>query len=266
MDSRIIGFLRLPWVIPTAVGVVSLGGGFAAGYKYKERKGILVEKISMEAVIEEEEDPQQTLPFKATVADFERINRDYLSSVHPEAGISPGNVISITDPRPDPSDIQVEQEDLGPDVPNPQPSLEIKVDSQGPVNIFAGGVDGWDYDEELQLRTPHKPYIIHKDEFFNQEFEGDQNTLTYYSQDDIMADDSDTPVYGYEKLVGTLQFGHGSGDPNVVYVRNEDRKCEYEILFDPGSFSTEILGIYAENATREDEIRHSRNLMKFPLE
>jgi hypothetical protein len=132
------------------------------------------------------------------------------------------------------------------------------------VNIFPADDDDddWDYEVEVPLRTPDKPYIIHRDEYFDQERDCSQSSLMYYAGDHILCDDHDTPVYDPEKVVGLVRFGHGSKDPNVCYVRNETLDAEYEILQDPGYYQIEVLG----EALAEKDLKHSKVIPKFRME
>jgi len=38
------------------------------------------------------------------------------------------------------------------------------------------------------------------------------------------------------------KFGHGSGDPNVVYIRNEQYTAEIELCRSPNSYAEEVHG------------------------
>ncbi len=125
-------------------------------------------------------------------------------------------------------------------------------------SIFPDMVDDWNYAAEVRRRNPNIPHVLHKDEFYENEKGYTQTTLTYYAGDDIMSDEEDAPVYNYSDTTGPLLFGHGSGDPKVVYVRNDKRKAEYEILNDPGKYSEEVLGLEIENNQRVRDIKHSQ--------
>ena len=131
------------------------------------------------------------------------------------------------------------------------------------VRVFRTGADDWNYEAELSTRTPERPYVVHQDEFFSNEMGFHQDTLTYYERDDIMVDSDDTPMYDYKKLMGDLLFGHGTTDPNVVYIRNEKLELEWEILLHTGSFSEEVLGVQIE---REEETRLQHSILKFRRE
>ncbi len=139
------------------------------------------------------------------------------------------------------------------------PKTEVEVVTH---SVFASNDSNWNYELELSKRTPVNPYVIHKDEFFTNEFEYSQSTVTFYAGDAILADEDETPMYNHAGIVGEIKFGHGSGDPNVVYIRNDKRKAEYEVLFDPGLFSEEILGLQIEQNDRKQDLQHS-NQRKF---
>jgi hypothetical protein len=145
---------------------------------------------------------------------------------------------------------------------------EIETTASGTTVIrrqFASSLgpdDDWNYDEELAKRSEDRPFIIHKDEFYENEHDYSQITLTYYSGDDILVDEDDSPIYSHNQVVGELKFGHGSGDPNVVYVRNDKRRAEYEVLFDPGLYSVEVLGLSIEDNQRARRVREDRGGLK----
>lgn len=137
---------------------------------------------------------------------------------------------------------------------------EVEVISQ---NVFAGNDDGWDYEEETKTRNTRMPYVLHKDEFYADEKDYTQVTLTYYAGDNILVDEDDSPIYNHEQVVGPLRFGHGSGDPNVFHVRNDKLRAEYEICRDPGLYSVEVLGLEIENNQRAQDLKHSNGPLKF---
>lgn len=131
-----------------------------------------------------------------------------------------------------------------------------------PVELVTKSIfddDDWDYAVETPKRSEDAPYILHKDEFYGEERDYSQVTLTYYAGDNIMCDQEDSPIYNYEQITGPLRFGHGSGDPNVVHIRNDKMRAEYEILFDPGLYSVEVLGLQIENNTRVQDLKHSKH-------
>jgi hypothetical protein len=128
------------------------------------------------------------------------------------------------------------------------------------VNVFMSETDDyWDYEHELSIRDPENPYVIHADEYINDEMGFRQSTVTYYAGDDILADMSDTPVYNWNFIMGPLEWGHGSKDKNVVYIRNERLRKEWEVLLHSGSYEIEVAGFQMEKTS--GELQHS--LRKF---
>jgi hypothetical protein len=121
--------------------------------------------------------------------------------------------------------------------------------------------DTWDYEAQEATRTEDAPYVIHRDEYFNNETPFEQMTLTYYEGDDILADSHDTPVDDQDAMVGLgnlSRFGHGSGDPNVVYVRNHELELEIEIVHSDGNFTKEVHGHDPDDAIEHSNKRRRR--------
>lgn len=147
-----------------------------------------------------------------------------------------------------------------------EPAEPSEQEESVPRSIFAGNSDEWDYEKELKSRSSSEPYVLHKDEFYEDELGYTQTTLTYYAGDNILVDEEDAPVYNHDMIVGPMLFGHGSSDPNVFHVRNDKRKAEYEILLDPGLYSVEVLGLNIEDNQRVKDIKHSRRVPKFKME
>jgi hypothetical protein len=103
--------------------------------------------------------------------------------------------------------------------------------------------EGWDYDTERSKRVAGKPYVIHRDE--QEEMGLTQSTFTYYEGDDVLCDERDRVVDARDEILGTdfmEKFGHGSDDPNVVYIRNEDLGVEIEVCRSPNSYAEEVHG------------------------
>jgi hypothetical protein len=131
----------------------------------------------------------------------------------------------------------------------------IEVPEERLINIFTVD-DDWNYELEYEKRG-NGIYIIHADEYIQGDYEFKQETVTYYAEDDIMADMEDTPIYNYYDRMGELKFGHGSKDKNVVYIRNERLNREWEVLLHHGSYEVEVKGLYNDGG----ELKHS--LRKF---
>lgn len=204
------------WTITSVVGVVSFGVGAGIGYAVRSYKAKRDESIRPPAVVEA----------------FEFDWDAHFNHPPPAAEELATRLMSMLDHPAGTMEPEEQDEELA------------------TINVFPELVhDGWDYSEEEANRGPEKPYILHRDEYDN-ENDGSlsQSTLTYYAGDDILTDEHDVPVYNYGTIVGELKFGHGSGDPHIVYVRNEHLKAEYEVILDSGFYSVEVLGQEIEDS------------------
>jgi hypothetical protein len=136
-------------------------------------------------------------------------------------------------------------------------------------HTFDTPTDDWDYEAEKNIRSDKEIYVIHRDEYVADEMGYHQSTIEFYVQDAVMVDVLEHPIYNYTDFVGHEaldQFGHGSGDNDVVYVRNEREKAEFEVLRNSGSYEREVLGLETEEEYREQDLKHSRYPQyKFPI-
>lgn len=111
--------------------------------------------------------------------------------------------------------------------------------------------EGWDYDTERSNRSAGKPYVIHRDE--QEEMQGlSQSTFTYYEGDDVLCDERDRVIDARDEILGVEfvdKFGHGSGDPNVVYIRNEELGVEIEVCRSPNAYAEEVHGFKHSDTT-----------------
>lgn len=92
---------------------------------------------------------------------------------------------------------------------------------------------------------PEKPYLIKQDAFMQNERDYDQATLTFYEQGGVLTDERDTPFEDIASVAGSdfpAWFGAGSSDVNVVHVRNESLRMEFEICRSTNSYEVDVLG------------------------
>ena len=112
----------------------------------------------------------------------------------------------------------------------------------------------WDYAKQLEGRLNGEPYVVHQDEFMQSTTGYPKVTYTYFAIDDVLVDDAnDHPLPHADIIVGlnNLQFGHGTDDKDVVFVRNDERQLEMEICRVNKSYEEEILGV--ENSVEDDD-------------
>lgn len=267
MNERIRSIVQNPLTIPIAVGVVSFGAGVGAGYILARRTGKEAELYEIPQINVEltEEDLEKLQELEDDLDELEEDLEEILDlpSVKPEDVDEFVKTALETFPKTvevDGEKFEAEDEEHLKVVGSPAEVTPIR------RNAFAGNDDDWNYPEEARNRTTEAPYILHKDEFYADEKDYSQLTLTYYAGDNIMVDDDESPIYNHERIVGPLRFGHGSGDPKVFYVRNDRMKAEYEILEDQGLYSVEVLGLEIENNQRAKDLKHMHEPAKFRRE
>lgn len=250
----ISAFLNNKYIQIGGAAVVSFSAGYVIGQ--------LIGKKQAEVTIVEPEPDVKVDEMVAALADrsdFDEGAQRLLKAVitgHPSvvvdlAALSPDAEVALLPDRP------LLSKD---DVPSEEVVVEIEKITK---NVFEGGeYTEWDYGIEIAHRTPEAPYIISVDEFFGEEKGYRQSNATYYRGDDILADEQDTPIYGHDRLLGELRFGHGSNDKNVVYVRNEQTQQEWEVILHTGKFEEEVMGL-SQDREIEAELRHSERNMRF---
>jgi hypothetical protein len=91
-----------------------------------------------------------------------------------------------------------------------------------------------------------EPFVISREEFDEGCPHFDKITITYYEDDDVLADEQDEVIPDIEAVVGydsLGRFGDMSDDDCVVYVRNGRLGADYEILLAQESYTESVLGI-----------------------
>lgn len=120
---------------------------------------------------------------------------------------------------------------------------------------------GWDYAVETKQRRPDVPYTIHRDEWVEGKEDHEQRQMTYFEGDDVICDEQDNVVEDQDAVVGLgnlARFGHGSRDPEKVYVRNEEMKIDIEVIHTDAKYAMVVHGF------TDDELQHSDVRFKPP--
>lgn len=225
-----------PRLVSYFLGGVGVGAaiGFFVGYRYNR------EKIKAEA-------------FKESEAEIESIREHYRQKATADANVTEKESLSAIVVR----EGYVEEEDAA-----RQGMLDLEALRQRPLKpsvpvdpakrIFRSTetekdkMDNWNFAREMATRTGDRPYIIHQDEFAQNDTEFSQVTYTYYVEDDVLVDESEEIITDRDALVGRgslNRFGHGTDDFNILYVRNPVLEMEIEICRSPGSYEVEVLGL-----------------------
>ena len=143
------------------------------------------------------------------------------------------------------------------------PVIEKAEAEEQVLNVFAQPQpeipEQWDFAEEAKKRQPGVPYVIHQSEIEEDEHENVIN-LTYFEGDDVLANQADEAL-DQEDTIGLAalsRFGQGSGDDNIVYVRNEEYNSVYEVVKSYGTYAQEVHGF-----DPTDELQHSDRRIRF---
>lgn len=90
--------------------------------------------------------------------------------------------------------------------------------------------------DEPEEKFYEKPYVISPDEF-QEENDYEKVTLRYFCDNILVDDMSGEMIPDPEDLVGdgTLS-SYGTYEDDVVYARNEEMECDYEIVADERSY------------------------------
>lgn len=108
------------------------------------------------------------------------------------------------------------------------------IQSAGYTNYSDGGrvVDAKESKREDVVDIP---YVISPDEFGEMDGYG-KISLTYFA-DGVLADEDNEPVDDIAEIVGDGLEHFGEYEEDSVFVRNDAKKCDYEILRDLRAFS-----------------------------
>lgn len=104
--------------------------------------------------------------------------------------------------------------------------------------------------EPLDPENPYiaGPYVIDSETFLANEADYSQSTLTYYAGDMTLTDEKDEVLdtdwtFKHIRFDNLNRFGEKSGDPNVVYIRCEQYKMDFELCRSSGKYSIEVAGL-----------------------
>lgn len=219
---------------PAAAGyaLIGVGAGLIAGYLWAEK----VTKTEYEARAKRDMEEAKAYYAKLHKAEEFQSPREALTALVPEeeqekltTRMLEERAIKATQ-RYRPADIEVKKADIE----------DEPVEKNVFVSPNADSDSTFDFDE----RDGKTKFVITKDEFMRNESEYEQVTLTYFDGDDVLVDSEEKPVGDELRLIGdgNLRFGYGSGDHNVVYIRNETLQLEFEVLKSSGNYAEEVLG------------------------
>lgn len=83
--------------------------------------------------------------------------------------------------------------------------------------------------------------------------------IKYFQGDNVFTDEDDVMIPHAERFVGYKvkeQFGELSDDPDIVYIRNDSNKTDYEVVKYVSSYREEVIG---SDGTERSRKRRGRN-------
>ena len=90
--------------------------------------------------------------------------------------------------------------------------------------------------KEEEIEDMGGPYVISPDDF-DEHDDYEVVSLVYYS-DKVLTDEDDNVIEDVEGMVGEESLSHfGEYEDDSVFVRNDERKTDYEILLDERRFA-----------------------------
>lgn len=130
---------------------------------------------------------------------------------------------------------------------------ETTVEVEEPIqktNIFElaeeepeGGHPG---EEDLGPRDPNIPYVISTAEFMDPPRGYESITITYYEGDGTLADERDQIIDDVDGTIGDHNlenFGVGTTEDHIVYVRNERISADFEVVKEERGYVEAVLGM-----------------------
>lgn len=137
-------------------------------------------------------------------------------------------------------------------------SVEEEQDSDGQIDIreYAKKLADAKYvnysnvvKEDEEVDDVEKPYVIPPEEYG--ELEGYRTVTLYYHADGVLTDDQNEVVEDADDVVGADFSEHyGEYEEDSVCVRNDAKRTDYEILYDPSTYQS---GVNKNPHLAEDE-------------
>lgn len=95
--------------------------------------------------------------------------------------------------------------------------------------------NGYVQEGGIKPMVNERPYVITPEEFGETDFE--TVSLTYFA-DGVLTDEQDEPIEDVDSLVGEDALTHfGEYEDDSVFVRNEEKRTDYEILLDVRNYA-----------------------------
>ena len=238
-------------VVRTTIYIAGFGAGFAtAKYLVGKQERARYETLLDEAVKKEVE---KTKAFYKVLSKRE----EYSTPPAPPEYKTEVKRYSLSHNRPEP---KAEEK------PEPEPEAEEAIEEDPPYpktdeERTARLREKYDKGEAFMVWDTTLAWSIRIDqeEFLKNVFGFDQVSWTYFSEDDVMADEHNQYITDWKTMIDSdlvEVLDSASVAEDVLFVRNKDRKTEYMITLDAGSYSS-TLGV-------DDHIQHEYGYRRGP--
>ena len=242
------------------VSIVSAGAGFGAGYLVFKKK---FQKIADEEIESVRQAYAKSAQPKPNLSDIRRDVEEVVATVTSDTIITDEGYSYKTDVQDGDIDADMFRSIYG-RVPTDEELIVLSAKIEPGINIRSqqdhddynlrdGNIfehpqeDPQDEGVDAEVsRSAVRPYIISSEEWHLNETNYDQIPLTYWADDDVLADDAKRLVVDVEAVVGATnlhRFGTLSNDPDLVYVRNDAFKADYEITKDERNYGEVVHGV-----------------------
>lgn len=94
-------------------------------------------------------------------------------------------------------------------------------------------------EEREEVDNVERPYVIPPEEYG--ELEGYETVTLYFHADGVLTDDQNEVVEDVDDVVGADFSEHfGEYEDDSVFVRNDAKSVDYEILYDPSTYQSGV--------------------------
>jgi hypothetical protein len=111
------------------------------------------------------------------------------------------------------------------------------------------GKDYYDFEKKTEEANNHSPkqhpYVITVEQFGEEMDHYDKITIYFYEDDEVLTDENEEVITDVSAIVGDdalYSFGDGSGDAEIVYVRNDKMQIDYEVIRLSKSYAETVCG------------------------
>lgn len=178
-------------------------------------------------------------------AHYKKKNAELLEVV---TELAPANQYPLFDPEADDGKAVAKPREIVDDRKATAEALKIVVENE---YVSKSSIDMESLKEHFPLakstrEDAHRPQVITYEQFAEEKPHFDKVTLTYYMEDDTLANESEEVIPDPNSCVGTDALGDLDEENMSIYVRNYGTSTDYEVVASIGAYSEVVLGMVPE--------------------